>query len=128
MRPTYVPDDYTAVTPYLLVSDGEAALDFLKAVFNAQINNVMRHDDGRIMHVDFQIDDAKLMLGQTTDEWPPHPNGLYIYVANVDEAHQRALENGASELMPPADQDHGDRMSGVQDPFGNQWWIATPIR
>ena len=28
-------------------------------------------------------------------------------------------------VVEPADQDYGDRMAGVKDPFGNVWWIAT---
>lgn len=126
-RPTYVPDGYSAVTPYLLVPDAEAAIEFMQAVFNAEVRSVMRDDEGAINHADIRIDDSPLMMGQATSEWPPQPNGFYVYVADVDETHRLALANGAIELMPPADQSYGDRSSGVQDPAGNQWWIATQM-
>jgi hypothetical protein len=29
--------------------------------------------------------------------------------------------------MAPTDMYYGDRNAGVQDPVGNQWWIATHI-
>jgi PhnB protein len=30
-------------------------------------------------------------------------------------------------LREPTDQFYGDRTSGVRDPVGNHWWIATDI-
>ena len=29
--------------------------------------------------------------------------------------------------MEPSDQFYGDRMGGVRDSTGNQWWIATHV-
>jgi uncharacterized glyoxalase superfamily protein PhnB len=36
------------------------------------------------------------------------------------EVFRRALEN------LPADQPYGDRMGGVEDAWGNTWYIARP--
>jgi hypothetical protein len=35
---------------------------------------------------------------------------------------------GATPVREPADQPHGDRMSGVLDPFSYKWWVAAPIK
>jgi PhnB protein len=51
-----------------------------------------------------------------------------LYVKDCDAIYKQALEAGAISLRGPADQPYGDRMSGVEDPFGFQWWIATHIR
>lgn len=40
---------------------------------------------------------------------------------------QRALAAGAESTMEPEDQFYGDRMAGVRDKWGNQWYIATHI-
>jgi uncharacterized glyoxalase superfamily protein PhnB len=45
----------------------------------------------------------------------------------VDEVYRRALQAGAKSDREPADQFYGDRMAGVSDSGGNQWWIATHI-
>jgi PhnB protein len=37
----------------------------------------------------------------------------------------RAIEEGATEVMPVEVHDDGDRRGGVRDPFGIIWWIAT---
>jgi len=47
-----------------------------------------------------------------------------VYVEDADAAYKLALDNGATSLMPPADQDYG-RTCGVKDPFGNTWWITS---
>jgi uncharacterized glyoxalase superfamily protein PhnB len=47
-----------------------------------------------------------------------------MYVDDVDGTYQLALEHGAMSLREPAEQYYGDRNAGVEDPFGNQWWIA----
>jgi PhnB protein len=56
------------------------------------------------------------------------PVALYLYIEDVDAAYQRALQVGATSLMEPADQDDGDRRSGVQDTMGNMWFLAKHLR
>jgi PhnB protein len=38
-----------------------------------------------------------------------------------------ALNAGATSDRVPADQFYGDRSAGVQDPFGNYWYLSTHI-
>lgn len=56
------------------------------------------------------------------------PISLLIYTENCDAMYAQAVAAGAMSLREPADQPYGDRMSGVRDPFGYKWWIATHIR
>jgi uncharacterized glyoxalase superfamily protein PhnB len=53
------------------------------------------------------------------------PTALHLYVPDVDAAYERALAAGATSVMPPRDQDHGDRDSALKDPYGNEWYLAT---
>jgi PhnB protein len=39
--------------------------------------------------------------------------------------YRQAVTAGAKSMREPADQFYGDRMAGVEDPFGFQWYIAT---
>lgn len=50
---------------------------------------------------------------------------MCIYVPNADETYKKALEEGATSAMEPADTPWG-RFCGVKDPYGNHWWITTP--
>ncbi|MCE9529950.1 MAG: VOC family protein, partial [Planctomycetes bacterium] len=56
------------------------------------------------------------------------PVTIHRYVENCDAAIKRALEAGASALMPAADMFWGDRYGIVVDPFGHNWSIATHIK
>jgi PhnB protein len=63
------------------------------------------------------------------DEAPERtrPGMLHVYVEDCDATYARALEAGAESLMEPSDQFYGDRMAGVQDLAGNQWFFATRV-
>jgi len=45
----------------------------------------------------------------------------------VDAWYRRAVAAGAAGVSEPADQPYGDRTATVDDPFGNKWYLATPI-
>ena len=65
------------------------------------------------------------MMGLARPEYPSFPGMIHVYVENVDEVYQNALDAGAEVIMPPADQFYGNREAGIKDPLGNQWWMAT---
>jgi uncharacterized glyoxalase superfamily protein PhnB len=116
---------YHTVSPYLMVDGAEQLINFLKQVFHAQVTEHITRGDGLVAHADVQIGDSIIMLADTSSEWKPTPGAIYIYVRDTDATYQRALQAGSTSLTEPTDQFHGDRMAGVQDPFGNVWWIAT---
>ena len=47
------------------------------------------------------------------------------YVENVDAVTGGPSKQGERGVMEPVDQFDGDQNSAVEDPAGNQWWIAT---
>lgn len=122
-----VPEGYATVTPYLMSSDPDRLLDFLKAAFGAEVVEVIRQDNGKIMHAEARIVDSMIMLGGASSKWPAENSSLYLYLEDVDAAYRAALSAGATDIMEPADQIYGDRMGGVKDPTGITWWLATHI-
>ncbi len=122
-----IPDGYHTITPYLTVNDAAKLIDFVKAAFGANVLHAMTNDEGNIRHAEAQIGDSRVMIAQAFDEWKPRPSTLYLYVDDTDETYKRAIAAGAKSLMEPADQFYGDRNGGVEDAFGNWWWIATRI-
>lgn len=122
-----IPDGYHSVTPYLIVQGADKLLDFLKRAFAAEETFRMPRDDGSIAHAEVRIGDSVVMLGDAGEQWSPMPATIQLYVEDCDATYLRALEAGATSLQDPADQFYGDRMGGVRDPVGNQWWIATHV-
>jgi PhnB protein len=122
-----IPKGFRTLTPYLLVPDAAAMIEFLKAGFGAVETYRSTLPDGRIMHVQMTIGDSALMMGQAPPGMEPATAYLYMYLKDADAAWERAVKAGASPVMPVANQFYGDRMGGVKDPAGNTWWIATHI-
>jgi PhnB protein len=120
-----IPEGYHQVTPYLVLKDPQATIDFLEKVVDARIlMPPMYREDGGFMHGEIAIGDCPLMLGGAMDGWPPTPGMFYVYVSDADATYEKALAAGGSSIMPPADQPHGDRYGMVADPQGNQWCFA----
>jgi len=120
-----IPDGFHTVTPYLLVSDAGGLIDFLKRAFGAEEIHRSAGPDGNVAHAQMKIGDSMIMMGQAKDEWKPMPCMLYLYVEDVDAWYRRAIEAGGISVREVNDEAYGDRAGGVQDPVGNQWWIAT---
>ena len=128
-----VPDGFHTLTPHITVRDADKALEFYKNALGAEVLNVARMPDGKVIHAALRIGDSMLMLN---DEFPemgglsPLSTGgagvtIHIYTENVDEAFNRAIAAGAKVAMPLMDQFWGDRYGMVSDPFGHKWSIAT---
>src|SRR5262245_5842946 len=120
-----IPAGYHTVTPYLTVQGAAKLIDFLKQAFEAQETERITQPDGAIGHAEVRIGDSIVMMSDAGGERKPMPSGIYLYVHDTDAVYTRALQAGAASIMEPADQFYGDRSAGVQDPCGNQWWIAT---
>jgi len=130
-----VPEGYHSVTPYLIVHDAAAALDFYKRAFGATEVARMPGPDGKIGHAEVQIGDSHVMLA---DEFPEmgarssktlggSPVGLMVYVDDVDTIARQAVAAGAKETRPITNKFYGDRTGSYEDPFGIEWHIGTHI-
>ncbi len=53
-------------------------------------------------------------------------NSGSISVTTPAHADRQASDAGATSIFPVVHQPYGERSGGVTDPFGNQWFIATP--
>jgi PhnB protein len=128
-----IPDGYHTVTPYLILNAAADAIAFYKRALGAA--EVMRMDDpsGKIHHAEISIGGSRIMLA---DEHPEiqalspqtiggSPVSIHLYVDNVDTTVECAVAAGAKLIRPVADQFYGDRVGGIEDPFGYPWFIAT---
>jgi uncharacterized glyoxalase superfamily protein PhnB len=121
-----VPEGYHTLTPYLVVRGADKTIEFLKKAFGAEVPfEPMMRPDGKIMHADLKIGDSHVMISEASEQHPAMPCMVHVYVPNVDAVYQRAVAAGGMSSMEPTDQFYGDRGSGVKDPSGNYWYIAT---
>ena len=122
-----VPAGYHTVTPYLVVPNALAFVAFVEKAFGTVERSRVLRLDGTIAQAEVQIGDSRVRVAQAREPWTPMPTGLYLYVPDTDATYEAALAAGGLSLLEPADQFYGDRNAGVQDPWGNNWWIATHI-
>jgi uncharacterized glyoxalase superfamily protein PhnB len=108
---------FHSVTPRIVVTDVEAQVEFLRAVFDATGDQVA----GRPAEI--RIGDSLVMVTPATER-DRFPAFLYVYVNDADRTHERALAAGAVTIEDPRDTAYGDRRAMVRDPFGNVFQIA----
>jgi PhnB protein len=131
-----IPDGYHSIQPYLYVRGAAQAMEFYRKVFGATEIMRMPGSDGRLGHAEIRIGDSVVMLADEHPERgihsPAHYGGapmtLLLYVENCDGVYEKAIAAGSKSLREPTDQFYGDRMAGVEDPFGFQWYIATHVK
>jgi PhnB protein len=119
-----IPNGFPLI-PILTTSKGAELYGFLEQVFDAQLLD--RYDaGGSPAYLTIRMGDSVIsVMGPLEDQ--PTRAALYVYVRDVDNVHHRAIEAGARSIQEPTRAIHGDRMSTIIDPFGNQWTIATRI-
>src|SRR5687768_3334795 len=130
-----VPEGVQAVFPMLVCRSPEAEMNFCAAAFGA-VEQVRRPGpDGSPIHIALRINEAFLVV---QSEFPdvasrvPNPDGsspvvIFVYVADVDEAVERAVAMGAKILIPAQNQFWGDRTARIIDPSGHVWTVASRI-
>jgi PhnB protein len=119
-------------TPYLIVTDANAAIDFYHNAFGATEYVRLADPSGKVMHAEIRIGNVPIMLA---DEFPgmgyrsPTTLGgsavsILLYVDDVDASFEAAIASGATVTMPVQDQFDGDRRGTLSDPFGHVWLLA----
>lgn len=130
-----IPDGYPRVTPYLIVDDADAAIDFYISVLEAEERMRMPGPDDKVGHAELAIGESLIMLA---DEFPDmgarspkavggSPVTIHVYVEDADATVALAVNAGATVTRPVEDKFYGDRGGEVLDPFGHRWSIASRV-
>lgn len=127
MAVKYIPDGYHTVTPYLVTRNAAKLVDYLIRAFGATVKSQHSTPEGVVMHAEIQIGDSMIMLGEASEKWTGSTAMLYLYIPDVDSVYNQAIAAGGKSLREPTNEFYGDRGAGIEDEFGNQWWIATHI-
>ncbi len=123
-----VPKGLQTVNVYLHPLRAEPLIGFMTRAFGASDMQKHASPDGVIHHAQLRIGDTVVEMGEAHGPYQPMPTRFYLYVPDADAVYRRALDAGATSINEPADQPYGDRMGGVKDVFGNEWYVATRIR
>ncbi len=126
LRPgSHRPEGLHAITPFLHPKGVRELILFLEKALGAQEVSSHPNPDGSIAHAKVRIGDSMIEMGEAHEQWQPMPASIHVYVSDADEFYNRALQAGGKSVQPLTDQPYGERSGGVEDPWGNRWWIAT---
>ena len=131
-----IPDYMQTLTPHLVCADAIGAIEFYKRALGATEVDRMIGPDGKLMHAMLRMGDSPLMLMEENPQWGSlgpkslggSPVTIHVSVADVDAVYARAIKEGATVKMEPADMFWGDRYGVLTDPYGHNWSIATHVR
>lgn len=122
---TFLPEGFSTINTYLFVSDPKLEIEFLKKAFSAQeLNRTTINETGEVGNCILKINDTCFMISQARGDFKNMRTAFYLFVENVDEVYQNALEHGATDCFPPEAMPYQDYQGGVIDPSGNYWWIS----
>jgi PhnB protein len=121
------PEGVPSVQPYLHLRGSEKMIPFLQNAFGGEVvGHVPRSPEGHVLHATIQIGDNTLGLDEAHGEFQPMPCHLHLHVDDADAMYGRALRAGATSIDAPSDKPYG-RSGGVKDPFGNSWYMTSPL-
>jgi PhnB protein len=125
----------TRVSPYLIVADAAAAIDFYRRGLGAEEIYRLTGRNGRVGHAELRLGASVVMLADEHPEFgalsPGRIGGtpvqLHLQVADVDAVLQQAVEAGATVLRPARDEFYGERTAMIADPSSHVWHLATIV-
>lgn len=131
-----LPEGMHQLSPHLVCAGAADAITFYMAAFGARELVRLPGPDGKLMHACVSINNSSVMLvDENLDYGLRSPKALggtpatiHLIVPDADAWFARAVDAGATVIMPVDDMFWGDRYGIVQDPFGHSWSIATPQR
>lgn len=133
MKTSYIYPGASTLSAYINVRGCSEAIEFYKKAFGAKEKLRLVMPNGKIGHAEIEIEGSTLMLADENPEWGTkspqtlggNPMTFGLYVEDVDKSFQKAVDAGASVIMPVKDEFYGDRVGQVLDPFGYKWMITT---
>lgn len=127
------PHGNTSITPHIVVSPAERALEMYPAVFGAKVSDVTRMG-GLVAHAVLDFPSGRLTVSDPIPDYglvAPGEGGvtysLALYVPDVDAVVERAVAAGARVREPLANFVSGDRYASIVDPFGVRWAVVTRV-
>lgn len=123
---TYKPDNYNSLSPYLIVDNAQKLVDLLIVIFDAKILRRYDRDEGKIAHIELQLDDTVIMISDSTENYRAHMTMLHIYVPDVFKTFDKAIDNGCTLIEKPVNkQGAPDTRGSFYDFAGNYWAVST---
>ena len=123
--PKPIPNGFTPITPYLVIDDAPAEIEFLKTL-GGVVDGRLDGPNGSVGHAVVKVGGAPVMISSTMPGHDTQKGMIFVYVTDVDATYATAAAfKGVDAFMPVTDQFWGDRAGALKSPNGVVYWIAT---
>jgi PhnB protein len=128
-----VPETKGSLVTYLFLDGAAQASAFYQKAFGAVEVARMPGETGRLLHCHLHINGHSLMLSDAAPEHghpfvPPAGFTLTLIVDDIEMWWTRAVDAGATVVLPYAKQFWGDVYGQVRDPSGILWSMNQPAK
>ncbi|CAH0127791.1 hypothetical protein SRABI121_00673 [Microbacterium sp. Bi121] len=114
----------TRLFPILRTTDLPRLVAFYEAAFSASID-YHYEQDGTDVYVALAVGGGSIGIGLEPGVSPGDPVAIWLYVDDVDSAHARAVDAGATSVADPEDMPWGERVAQVRDPDGTLLYLGA---
>lgn len=121
-----IPQGYLPVMPYLVIKNAYGFIDAMKEVFNAEIQYLEERKESEIKHAELRIEEAVIMFSEATEDYPPFPASMFLYISDAKTALEKAAAKGLKIILEYSEKPYGNG-GGFNNGFGNVWWVNTPV-
>ena len=123
---TPVPEGFQTITLQLTLDNAAEAIEWYKRALGAKEVSRSLGPDGKVMHGDIVIGNSHFFVNDTMmgmkgpKGFGGSPASFWLYVEDSDALFKRAIEAGATEQMPMANEFWGDRAGSIAGSGGVQ--------
>ncbi len=121
------------ITARLVISGADAAIEFYKSAFGAELIERYTSPNGSVVHAELRIGESLVTLKDEDDvdrsatSYGGSPVLLMLAVPDAYAVAAAMEAAGARVIFPVGDMSYGFRQGRLQDPFGYQWLLSQEI-
>lgn len=133
------PTELNWITPYLVVSDVQKAVEFYTTIFGFEIHQTISTPSGWMVFARIRYNGSNIILSPQGNLEGLHPGkppietgtippiAIYVYCDNIEQRYKKAVDYGLTILLPLRVPFWGDRTFRVVDPEGYIWDFGTNV-
>jgi PhnB protein len=116
-----------SITPWLSVSNGNAAIEFYQKAFDAiEVYHLDVPGGGVVSRLSVKGAEFWISDGATDSHVAEPPVRMILTVPDPDEVFAKAIRAGGI-IVYPVGEGHGWRIGRLSDPFGHHWEIGKQL-
>jgi len=128
-----MPNQVIDLAPRLVVSNGDAALDFYSKAFETEATDQM-YEGERLVNAHIRLGTPLVGVAESDGAFNQSPSAiggtpvlLSVTVGDADSAAERFVTAGGEVIIGIDDRPYGRRDGRLKDPFGHLWIIGQDL-